>query len=170
MSDAINKFKQHQTDMKNDLVSETTKELIQGVLDMRLELMELVETKDDIMKIDFKEDKNIQKEGLKELERFHKETPKEFKDKLDKVIKFMNELPNDIFYNVTRTVFTTDPTKPDYSTEKQIHNLNCHFYIQHYIWGDKIKGITRKNCNKKVTEAVKEIDAAGNSEKEESND
>lgn len=169
MSKAIDKFKKHHDEMKNDLVSETTKELVDGIMKLRLELMDLVETKDDVLKIEYKEDQKIVDEGMKELQRLHKEVPKEFKTKLDKVIKFMNELPSDIFYNVTRTVFTTDPNIEDLSTEKQLHNLNCHFYIQNYIWSDKIKGQSKKNTYNKTLEVVKEIEAAGK-ENEQSNE
>lgn len=161
MTKAIDKFKKHHNEMKNDLVSETAKELVEGIMKLRFDLMELVETKNDILKIEYKEDQNIVEEGMKELQRLHKEVPKEFKLKLNKIINFMKELPNDIFYNVTKSVFTTDPTVEDYSTEKQLHNLNCHFYIQHYIWGDKIKGQSKNNLFNKVDEAVKEIESAG---------
>lgn len=166
MSETIEKFKQQHGEMKNDLVSETIKSLIDGIMKLRLELMNLVEFKTDILKIEYKEDPKIVDEGMKELERVHKEVPKEFKEKLDKIITFMKELPNDLFYRTSRTVFITDPIVEEFKSEDQLKNLNAHLYVQIYLWSNKIKGQSKKNLYNKTQEALKEFEAAGKDKNE----
>lgn len=156
-NDAINKFKKHHSEMKNDLVSETTSSIIEGLIGLKDELMGQIDFEDDILKIEFKEDNDVMNEGMKELNAIHKKVPDEFKVKFDKIIKFMKELPNDIFYQITKTYFTYNPINDKYDTKTQLKSLNTHFYIQHYLYSDCIEGQSKKNLFNKIKETSKEI-------------
>lgn len=132
---ALERFNGMYKEMRGDLVSETSDNVLRGVSDIINKNAELFSFANPAVQVD-SEDKDIAKKATKALNENITNNFGDARKSVDAVMAFLKELPADIFFKLSYDIITRNPQVENITQEQQIKILDSHFAIIMYMYSN----------------------------------
>lgn len=160
--EALTRYNKFYNDMRNDLISATSENVVKGIYEAHEKLVSKINYKVSILEVDRGADQKLVQEALKELVTNVNNNMGTYKKKLDNLITFLGEVPNDIMYQISHSIVTYKPyeenngQQDDSYHKEQLKRFEAYNTIVFYLLRDDLipghKGLYNKflECTKEI--------------------
>lgn len=159
---ALERYNKFYNEMRNDLISATSENIVNGVKTVFEELVDKFDYKVSILEYDRNTDPKLVKDALAELQVNVNDKMGKSKKELNNLIAFLKEVPNDILYQVSHSLITNKPCEDNNGQDneehhkRQIKRFNAYNTIIFFLYRDDlIEG--HSNLNKRFMESTEEV-------------
>jgi len=159
---ALERYNKFYGEMRNDLISATSENIVNGLKDIFEKLVDKIDYKVSILEYDRNTDPKLVKDALAELQTNVKNNMGVNKKKLDAIIDFLKEVPNDVLYQISHSIITNKPCEDNNGQDneehhkRQIKRFNAYNTMVMYLYRDDlIPG--HSNLYKRFLESTDEV-------------
>jgi len=160
---AIERYTGFYNELRNDLISATSENIVNGFKELHEASIDKFDYKTSILEYDRNSDSKLVESALVDFNA-NVENMGTTKKKLDSLIKFLLEVPNDVMYQISHSLITAKPFLENNGLETEVYHkaqikrfesyntLIFYMYRNDLIKGKKVVGLNERflDCTKEI--------------------